>query len=66
MVARAEPSSNALPDFELNDSGMCWPLSPKKFWRIALALRELAFGRCRRTGTQINRALGHAMSLFGL
>ena len=31
-----------------------------------LALRELAFGRRRRTGTQVNRALGHAMSLFGL
>ena len=24
--------------------------SPKKFWRIVLALRELAVGRCRRTG----------------
>ena len=23
-------------------------------------------GKCRRTGTQISRALGHAMSLFGL
>ena len=66
VVARVEPSSDALLGFELADSGTCWWPSPKKFWRIALAPRELAFGRCRRTGSQINRALGHAMSLFGL
>ena len=66
VAARVEPSSDALLGFELADSGTCWRPSPKKFWRIALALWELAIGRCRRTGTQINRALGNAMSLFGL
>ena len=63
---QAERSSDALLGFELDESGTCWRPSPWKFWRGALALRELASVRCRRTGTQIHRALGHAMSLFGL
>ena len=42
VVARAEPSSDALLGFELIDSGTCWRPSPKKLWRIALALWELA------------------------
>ena len=66
VAARTEPSSDALMGFELTDSGTCWQPSPKKLWRIPLALRELAFGRCRRSGAQINRALGHDMSSFGL
>ena len=45
---------------------ICWRPSPKKLWRIVLVLRELAFGRCRRTDTQVNRALGHAMYPVGL
>ena len=52
-VAMAEPSSDALWGFELSDSGTRWRPSSKKFWRLALALRERAFGR----------APGHAMSL---
>ena len=59
-------SHRTLLGFELADPGTCWRPSPKKFWRVALALRELAFGRCRRTGTQINRALRHSISVFGL
>ena len=51
VVTRVEPSSDALLGFELVESGTCWRPSPKKFWRAALALRELTFGRCRRTGT---------------
>ena len=47
-----EPSSDALLGLERAGSGTCCRPSPKKFWRIAMALRELAFGRCRRTGTQ--------------
>ena len=66
MVATAGPSSDALLGFELVESGTCWRPSPKKFRRIAPALRELAFGKCRHTGSEISRALGHAMSLFGL
>ena len=65
VVASAKPSSDALLGVELVESGTCWRPSPMKFWRTALALRELAFGKCRRT-TQFSRALGHAMSLFGL
>ena len=41
VVARADPSTDALLGFELVESGTCWRSSPKKFWRIALALREL-------------------------
>ena len=59
VVARAEPSSDALLGFEIVDSGTCWRPSPKKFWRIALAIRELAFDTCRRMSTQIRRASGN-------
>ena len=55
VVARAEPSSDALLGFDLVESGTCWRPSPKKFWRIALAIREQAFGRCRRTGPRASR-----------
>ena len=66
VVARVEPSTDALLVFELVESRTCWRPSPKKFWRITLALRKLAFGKGRRTGAQISCALGHAMSVFGL
>ena len=66
VVARVDSSSDAQLGFELADSGTCWWPSPKKFQCVALALQELAFGRCRRTGIQIKRALGRAVSLFGL
>ena len=58
VAARVEPSSDALQGFELTDSGICWRPPPKTFLLLALALRELAFGRCRRTGTQIHHAFG--------
>ena len=58
VVARTEKSSDALLGVELVESGTCWRPSPKKFWRIALAFRELAFGRCRRADTQISRPSG--------
>ena len=65
VVARVELPTGALVGFQLVESETCWRPTPKKFWCIALALRELAFGKCRRTGTRISRALGHATSLFG-
>ena len=66
VVARVEPSTDALLGFECVESGTCWRPCPKKFWCVALALRELAFGKCSRTGIQISGAFGHEMSLFGL
>ena len=65
MVARVELSTDALLGIDRGLWNILAAMS-RTFWRVALAHRELVFGRCRRTGAQISGALGHAMSLFGL
>ena len=61
VVARAEPSSDALLGFEIVDSRTCWRRLPRSSGVSRWLIRELAFDTCRRMSTQIRRALGQCL-----
>ncbi|CAK0899549.1 unnamed protein product, partial [Prorocentrum cordatum] len=61
--ASPEPAGAPLLGFELDSTGTQWRPTARKFWKVALALRTLGWGRQRRTGRQIARAVGHASAI---
>ncbi|CAK0874888.1 unnamed protein product [Prorocentrum cordatum] len=62
--AAPEPAGAPLLGFELDPTGTQWRPTARKFWKVALALRTLGWGRQRRTGRQIARAVGHASAIM--
>eukprot|EP00959_Pyramimonas_sp_CCMP1952_P466036 9489324-Pyramimonas_sp.AAC.1 len=62
--ASPEPAGAPLLGFELDSTGTQWRPTARKFWKVALALRALGWGRQRRTGRQIARAVGHASAIM--
>ncbi|CAK0881998.1 unnamed protein product, partial [Prorocentrum cordatum] len=57
------PQGSPLLGFELDSEGTRWRPSARKFWRVALALRALGWGKTRRAERQIARVVGNASAI---